>query len=248
MRGLVGVCAAALVALGASSAGAAVVFTDNFGAEVVPNPPNWIPNDPTFHNFFVNGGTVDLLAAGNPFGLTDSGTTGSDKFVDLDGTSTQGGILETIQQFNYTAGETVSLTVDVGGNERFGTDGMFAGFRFFGTRDISNVTFSGFDSFQTPSTPTLELLGVSQIANNKAFQAYTISFTANSAGSVDALVGTDSHDQVGPLLDRVTVTTNAIAAAIPEPTGWTLMIVGIGGVGANLRRRRARTGARSSLA
>src|SRR6185437_11974115 len=61
MCGLVGVCAAGLVALGASSAGAAVIFTDNFAADPVPNPPNWVPNDPIFTNFFVGGGTVDLL-------------------------------------------------------------------------------------------------------------------------------------------------------------------------------------------
>src|SRR3954464_3459944 len=149
MRGLVGVCAAPLVPLGPTGPGAGVIFPDNFGADVVPNPPNWIPNDPVFSNFFVGGGTVDLLAAGNPFGLTNSGTTGSTHFVDLDGTSTQGGFLETIQQFNYTAGQTVTLSVDVGGNQRSGTDGLFAGFRFFGTRDISNVSFTGFDSTQT---------------------------------------------------------------------------------------------------
>jgi len=246
MRGLVGICAAGLVALGASSAGAAVIFTDNFAADPVPSPPNWVPNDPIFTNFFVGGGTVDLLAAGNPFGLTNSGTTGSTHFVDLDGTSTQGGFLETIQQFSYTAGQTVTLSVDVGGNERFGTDGLFAGFRFFGPADFTNVSTTGFTSTQTPSSPTLELLGISQIANNTPFQTYSISFTALSAGSVDALVGTDSRDQVGPLLDRVTVATTALAASVPEPTGWALMIIGLGGVGGSLRRQRAQRGAVST--
>ena len=229
MRGLVGICAASIVAFGASGAIAStVLFTDNFDSEVAPTPPGWVANYTSFANFFVGGGTVDLLGPSNPFGLTGSGN-----FVDLDGSTNQGGFLETIPQFSFAAGETLTLDVLVSGNQRTGTDGLFAGFRFFTPRDIAGVSTTGFTSTQTPDVPTLELLGIAAVPTNSPYQNYTISFRALSAGKASALVGTTSNDNIGPLLDQVT-----LSAVVPEPAGWALMLLGFGGIGAVLRRRR----------
>jgi hypothetical protein len=68
----------------------------------------------------------------------------------------------------------------------------------------------------------------------------TITFTALSAGSLRAIIGTDSNDNIGPLLTAVTLAT---LATIPEPASWSLMILGFGGAGAILRRRRTAAGA-----
>jgi len=222
-----GVCAAALLAIGPGHAAAAVVFSDNFDAETVPNPPGWIANDNSFANFFVEDGTVDLLGPANPFGLTGVGN-----FVDLDGSTGNGGVLETIRQFDYSAGSTVTLNLVVSGNQRSGTDTLFGGFRFFTPRSVDNVSFSGFTSSQSPDLPTQELLGIASLASDSPYQTYSISFHALTNGTITALIGTDSADNVGPLLDGVTLTD------VPEPASWALMIGGFGLLGATLRMRR----------
>jgi hypothetical protein len=224
MRGLVGVCAVALAALAASKAGAAVIFTDNFDAEPVP-AAGWVPNDNSFAHFTVSQGAVDLLGPTNPFGLTGVGN-----FVDLDGSTMHGGFLQTIQQFSYNAGDTVTASFRVGGNQRGGTDGLLGGFVFAGPHDVTNVTTTGFTSTQTPG---LELLGLASLGSTAAYQDFSISFRALSAGSLGAVVGTDSNDNIGPLLDAVT-----LSILVPEPASWALMILGFGGVGGVLRGRR----------
>jgi hypothetical protein len=60
MRGVVGVCIGALAALGASQAGAAVRFVDNFEG-IVPIA-GAIPNDATFQGFTVDNGADAALA------------------------------------------------------------------------------------------------------------------------------------------------------------------------------------------
>lgn len=55
-------------------------------------------------------------------------------------------------------------------------------------------------------------------------------------------VGTFSYTQTDLPSSYVTTgTVRAVSAvgAIPEPASWALMIVGVGGIGAGLRRRRA---------
>ncbi|THD63644.1 PEPxxWA-CTERM sorting domain-containing protein [Phenylobacterium sp.] len=240
MRGLVGICAAGLVALGATRAGAVVVFSDNFDEQTVP-PVGEILNDNSFVNFNVDGGgpggTVDLLTSKNTWSLHGSGANTSGNFVDLDGSSNDGGFLQTKQAFSFNAGDTVTLSIDVGGSERMGTDTMYAGFLFSGIPDITGVTTTNFN--QPNQTPGQELLGFSQVGSSDPFQVFTISFVATAPGSVMALVGTTSKDNVGPLLDQLTVTDDPAAdALVPEPASWALMILGFGGVGSLLRRRR----------
>ena len=227
MRGWVGLCAAATLGLAASSAGATVLFSDNFDGE--PSPPGGATlNYSSFANFFVSSGFVDLLDTSNTYGLTGSGN-----FVDLDGSNNQGGILETIPQFDYTAGQTLRLNIFASGNQRSGIDSLFAGFRFFTPRTISDIDLTGFTSSQIPNTPSQLLLGIVALPSTAPYQTYSISFSAPVSGRVSALVGTGSNDNIGPLLDGVTLVT------VPEPAGWMLLMAGFGGLGAALRRRRA---------
>ena len=226
-RVMVGACVAASLALGAGKTAASVVFSDNFDAETVPTPPGWIANDASFANFFVQDGTVDLLGPANPFGLTGVGN-----FVDLDGSTDNGGVMETIRQFDFSAGSTVTLDLLVSVNQRGGSDTLFGGFRFFSPRSVDNVSLSGFTSFQEPNLPTQELLGIASLSSGSPYQVYSISFHALTNGTISALIGTDSADNVGPLLDGVTITD------VPEPAAWSLMIAGFGLLGATLRTRR----------
>ena len=68
--------------------------------------------------------------------------------------------------------------------------------------------------------------------NADPFTTHTYSFTTATAGN---LVFTDSgpSNQQGNLLDNVSLT------AVPEPASWAMMIVGLFGLGAALRRRNA---------
>ena len=62
----------------------------------------------------------------------------------------------------------------------------------------------------------------------------SFNFVAVSGSNVLRFRQTSSFD-ASPIIDNITVST----AAVPEPGTWALMIVGFGGAGAMLRRRRA---------
>ena len=210
-----------------------MLFSDNFEAEVITDPDGWEMNYASFANFFVGGGgTVDLLGTPNGFGLVGDG-----QFVDLDGSSGQAGFLETIQQFDVAAGQLVTLSFSGGGSQRGqGIDNLFGGFRFFGTPVVSGVTLRGFATAETSNAPSPTLFGVDPfVFATDPYQTYSISFRTNAATRFSAVIGTGGGDNIGPLVDNVTIS----AQAIPEPATWGLMILGFGTAGAMLRRRRS---------
>lgn len=236
MRGvLLGAGAAAIVALGAAPAAAAVIFFDDFEGETLTDPGGaWSRDYASFANFFVRDGTVDLLGSRNRFGLLGGG-----KFVDLDGSTRNGGVLETIAQFDFNPGDFVTLSFTAGGSQRGGADNLYGGFRFFGAAPTyANATLGSFASLQEP-TPTSHLLtGMNpSLASAAAFQTYSVSFRATTAGRFSAVIGTNSADNVGPLIDNVSISL----VPAPEPASWAMMVLGFGMAGGLMRRRRART-------
>ncbi|HZZ31814.1 MAG TPA: PEPxxWA-CTERM sorting domain-containing protein [Phenylobacterium sp.] len=234
MRKVAWVGAALLLALGASRAGASVIFNDNFDGETVP-AGSWVMNDAAFANFNVASGSVDLLTAGNPFGLVGSGTNLSGNFVDLAGSTGQGGTLVTKQTFGYSAGHTVTVSFDVSGDQRGGTDGLFGGFQFASAPAIADLAMTGFTSNMVVGD---QVLGTAQLGSTAAFAPFTVSFRALTDGSFTTLVGTNSADNIGPLLDDVSI-AESLLTGVPEPQSWALMILGFAGAGAMLRRRPA---------
>lgn len=231
MRVWVGICAGAALALSASSAGAVDYLFDNFNAEEDPSV-QFVLNYNNFDNFSVNSGTVDLVSEGE-FGID----TGLGFFVDLDGSSGNGGIIET-DTFAFSAGDRIQLTFLGSGNQRNAStalnDDLFGGFRFLSPVSFTNVQFTGFTGFS--SAGPLLLGEVAQVPFDQGWTPYSISFTALSSGSFTALIGTNSTgDNEGPLVDNVRVG----AAVVPEPSTWAMMLLGFGGLGAVLRRRRA---------
>lgn len=230
MRMFMGAAVAAVLGFSATSAGAVDYLFENFNAET-PQPPGSTSelNYNHFANFFVSDGTVDLVSAGE-YGID----TGYGYFVDLDGSTLNGGTIETIAQYNFAAGDRLRLSFLVSGNQRDtggADDNLFAGFRFFTPVSYSNVQLTGFDSFQTPLTI---LEGVKTLVpTNMPWTYYSISFTAQTPGTFSALIGTGSADNIGPLIDNVRIST-----FVPEPSSWMLMILGTGAAGAVLRRNR----------
>ena len=215
----------------AGGASAATVFYDDFDGE---GGSATRLNYDAFANFDVSGGKVDLISLGNLHRLAGDGS-----YVDLDGTKSGGGILTTKQSFDFAAGDLITLSFEVSGNQRSAAKGsddeLLAGFTFGGATLIRNYTLGGNFGFSNLGDSSASHTSNSALtAWNAPFGIYTVSFLAGSAGSLKAFVGTSSNDNVGPLLDKMKLT---ITSGVPEPATWAMMIVGFGLVGSAVRRR-----------
>jgi hypothetical protein len=230
LKVLLGAAAAATLMM-ASAAQAAVLVYDDF--EGYNNAT--ILNFTAFNDLTVVGGTVDLIGTPNVHQLQTGYDSG---FVDLDGSTNNGGALYT-DVFSFAAGARVTLEFELAGNQRGGTDDWNYGFETAGGNitfldvDILNAPTSGLHSFPGlfGSGPALSS-GIGVLASNAPWTHYSIAFTAGNAGSLRAFAGTSSADNIGPLIDNF-----SFSASVPEPTTWLMMIMGFGGIGAILRRR-----------
>ena len=98
----------------------------------------------------------------------------------------------------------------------------------------------GIDSFEGTQSGTAipsAIPGVFDLLLN-----YTIlDGTGRFLGATGALTGTGTADTRSPPTQiALTFTGNINAPAVPEPATWGLMIMGFGGIGMTLRRRRQR--------
>ncbi len=83
---------------------------------------------------------------------------------------------------------------------------------------------------------TVNFGGSSQVFNvnsGDAFTTYTLNYTAAVSGSALISFHNAGGDNVGALLDNVQV-----AAAVPEPETYAMLVAGLGLLGAMARRRR----------
>lgn len=231
--------ALALSAATLAPAHAGVVFSDNFDAE---NGGASALNYTGFANFnSVGGGQTDLVANGD-FGIACSGSC-----VDLDGSPGPGELVSS-SSFAFNTGDLVRLTFDIGGSQRrSGSDNFFAGFNFGSTVTMNDYgfNFTGSDIIVLPNVDTASVNSSSSVAFDAPFSSRSIFFTAGSAGSLNFLFGSNSADNVGPLLDNVSLD---ISAPVPEPATWAFMIFGFGLVGSALRRNRKSVTAKPALA
>lgn len=229
--------AAAAAAL-ASPASAAVVYSNNFNAE---NGGNTALNYNGFNGLTVTGGTVDLVKSGD-FGIICSG--GSGACVDLDGSTNNSGLTSS-NSYAFNSGDRVALSFLWSGNQRNvpPNDAFQVLFNFGGTVSgtwgSQSTTFgsSNFGSFNSSFIG----VNISNIPPGFAMTDYTLFFDATSAGSVNFSLEDQGNDNVGIIIDNVSLAVGAV----PEPSAWALMILGFGAVGAAARRR---TAAKSALA
>lgn len=178
---------------------AAPVFEDNFDA----NTPavNTVPT-----GWFLGGGTVDIIGSGFLYDYVP----GNGLYVDLDGSTSEGGTL--FKFLNLTGGTTYQLSFDLAGNNVPG-----GGY----PSDIVDVTFGS-----AAGTYTLD--------PGDGFSTRTLSFTAGGNGSFALLFHNRGGDNAGALLDNVSVT------AVPEPETYAMLLAGLGAIGFMQRRRQAR--------
>ena len=225
----------AAMALTAGAARATQVFSDNFNSEnggVAANPYT------SFANWTVGAGVFTL----NEGARCEGGSGGC---VGLDGRG--GGPVanefNTTSSFGYGAGAMVTLSYDISGShfdcgKCDADDQIETGFLFGHIpTTINNVTVDGFNIGSLAETTGIDLFGNGfPIARNTPWTTHTISFVATGAGSVQIDLRSYSTDGVGPLLDNVSL--DVTGGGVPEPASWALMILGFGGAGAVLRRRR----------
>ena len=223
-----------------STAQATVVLSDNFSSE---NGGATALNYTGFSNFTVVYGSVDLVHNGDGYGI--SCFSGS-ACVDLDGSTSTGGFLNS-NDFSVKAGQLVTLTAYVSGNQRSpgaaADDDLNLGFTTLGISGVSyaNATGPGLPSDPSPAF-TLDPAGdgfgfnYDLIAYDAPYQAYTLAFIPAQSGTIEGFIGTDSADNVGPVLGDISLDISAV----PEPSVWAMLLAGVGILGLTFRRNRKR--------
>jgi hypothetical protein len=175
-------------------------------------------------------GAVDAVVPVNPFGIVGLTST----VIDLDGSPGPGTL--SAGGFNLIAGRTYTLDFVLGGAQRgSASDGIFARLLSSANGDLFGISgtgvFSGFGGLNLGSNFAFSNV----IAGSAPFASSSLTFRANNNTTLGFQIGTDSRNNIGPLLDSVTLTQNVI----PEPTTWAMLIAGFGLVGTAMRRRRA---------
>jgi hypothetical protein len=203
---VVSVCCMLVLLLGAVgvSNASTVVFSDNFNSE---NGGNGALDYNNFSNWIITGGTVDLI--GNGYFDFMSGQ-GYGLYVDLDGSTGQAGTMTSKK--TLSAG-SYSLTFSLAGSHVFNNDADHD------SPNIVEVSAGG-------STPidTVTLL------ENDPFSVHTISFYLNYASPVSISFHNLGGDNVGALLDNVTL------SEVPIPSALLLLGPGLIGL-VGIRRR-----------
>ena len=260
MNRIGGRCAAAgamacALAMGAvSSAGAAQVYYQDFESL---NGGASADNYTGTPGVTVISGGVDLVHNGDNGILCPISATSpsSSSCLDLEGAN---GTYGRIQSAAYEAhaGDTVTLSFLATGNQRSpdpfdpgGYDQFFAGFRWaptvvnVGTISLSPDWMLG-PSLEFPGpAPGFSIVGGLAAME---FRSYAISFVAPVDLMVSFRIGGGSPgtalyapDDRGVLIDEIALDiTTPGGGAVPEPATWAMMLMGFGGLGAALRRRR----------
>jgi hypothetical protein len=218
----------------ASPARAATLFTETFNGETPALSA-------TLSQFAVMG-SVDVVAPINPYGITVTAPA-SGNVLDINGTGAAGRITS-IPSFSFNAGDVVTLAFDLGGSQRGGAGDDFLISLLFGTgTSYVNLSGTGLYAGLSGSGSTSLLERSLFVPGTTAFTLSSISFLAQNAGSLKFAFSSPSQDNIGPLLDNISLSVasaapNPLASAVPELTTWAEMTFGMLFVGAFLRRRR----------
>jgi hypothetical protein len=161
-----------------------------------------------FSNFTVSTGTVDLVRTGD-FGLICAGGAGA--CVDLDGSSNQAGTMTSTGMLSLAAGNYV-LSFALSGNQRGGA------------ADQVTVSLGSLYSETFTLLPT------------DPFTTFTRAITVGSATTAALSFAASGGDNIGALLDNVSL--EAPATAVPEPAPLAVMGLGLAALGMMNRRKR----------
>ncbi|MCG6201987.1 PEP-CTERM sorting domain-containing protein [Psychromonas antarctica] len=176
---------AALLTTTCAIANAGVIFSDNFDSEAGVSGSSAL-NYNSFTNWSVSGGTVDVVANTNGWGISCVGNTG--KCVDLDGSNGNAGILSS-NFFSLAAGD-YALSFDVSGNQRSGSDQM-------------NIILGGF------------IGDLISLGANSPWETKTYDFTVDVDTTDYISFNHAGGDNMGIMLDNVSLATRAVSVDEP---------------------------------
>lgn len=185
------------IALSVGSAQAAVLFQDDFDDDSAVS----VLNFNAFDNWNVVEGTVDYIRSGG-FGISCAGGAGG--CVDVDGSTGNGGRMETSTIFHFDAETTYVLYVDISGNQRGGA------------ADFIDIGFTDFASFGTP------------VPVDMPWTEFALAVWSGSAWDARIFIETSSNDNVGPVIDNVRLATFELE--VPEPATLALSIAALAGL------------------
>jgi len=231
----------------ASPASATRIFFDDFNSEADGGTAIF---QTTLTNWTING-YVDVIGTDNQLGYTVDSTV-----IDLGGGLT-GGFMKSKQTFSYDAGELVTISWDLSGNQirPQGEDVPYIQFYFEqtnpeqyqevkfikGTEFFSLVDFSPWEGCECDSVRIYDFFFAYSygLYGDYPMTRQSVSFLPVLGGSFAFELGTYSGGGYGPLIDNFAVDVELYAApAVPEPATWALLIAGFGIVGVAARRRR----------
>lgn len=223
MRSITVLCAIALFAIPAPSR-AATVLSDDFNGEPLGT--------------FYSGGTANI---GYPPFPPSIGTASVADCYNGSQCLSFSRALRTKAAFSFNAGDTITVTADVGGTTEFsrpqdpGT--IYVGFAFDRYVDLTNVIFNGqnLSDGGGGGSPNYDGGGYSAGANLifSQFSSLNFSFIPSTAGAFK--FGFSSADGRTIYLDNLKI---SVTPSVPEPATWAMMLIGFGAMGVSLRRRR----------
>jgi hypothetical protein len=199
-------------------------FGAGFGGQVVPGWTGGNGHPTTDLQFYYVGGTQTTVSATNQFGdpkaffYPSFNTLSPDggNFVALDGDSAAtGAISQTLTGLEI--GKTYTLTFDWAAAQLANRSGDIT--------EQLQVSFGG-QTFLTPVLPVAS-------TGFSGWKTATMFFTPTSTTQTLKFLSLGTPDGLPPIaaLDGVSLT-------VPEPATWAMMLVGFGGIGAMIRRRR----------
>jgi hypothetical protein len=185
-----------------SAAQAQVIFSDNFDANVLAL--NSVPT-----GWMVADGTVDIIGGPPDF---YNFIPGSGRFIDLDGSTSNAGVLS--KSLNLSAGTQYTASFQLAGNHRNGSTETVTGILGVGIGNTSSI-------FSLPQ--------------NAGWTNYSLVFTPTTTGAYVLSFGNSGGDNIGMLLDNVSV---SVTSPVPEPETYAMLLAGLGLLGFAARRRK----------
>jgi hypothetical protein len=160
------------------------------------------------------GGTIDYINdADGGFGISCFGGAGG--CLDMDGSTGSAGRITSKTLFSFTAGVTYTLSGEISGSQRSGSD---------------SVNF-GLDDGTTTAT-------AGPLASNAPFSLFSIVFTPGADFAAHLFFAGVGGDNIGAILDNVSLADNQNGGGGTTPEPGTLLLAGLALASAGLVRRR----------